>query len=285
MRFIVVSGRSGSGKSSALHLLEDEGFTCIDNIPVALLPALIEQVHQENSPEKQKIAIGIDARNINSDLERLADTISNSHLSNDQYEIIFLDASKDVLLKRFSETRRRHPLSNESINLSEAIDKEKNILAPIVALADLTIDTSGLSLHQLRSAVKRLVVGKESQGVAIELTSFGFKYGMPIDVDFVFDVRCLPNPHWEPKLRTLTGKDQEVITFLQSEPEVNEMLEDILKFIKKWVPAFEANNRSYLTIGIGCTGGMHRSVYLCELIANNLKNDYKNVQVNHRQIV
>lgn len=280
MRFLIVSGRSGSGKSSALHLLEDEGYTCIDNLPVSLLPAIIE--HAKSS--QHKTAVGIDARNIDGDLSELPHILESSGLAKDDYKVIYLDTRKDVLLKRFSETRRRHPLSNRELGLEEAIDKEQLVLAPMTDLADRIIDTSNFNLHELRSTMKNMVEDNSSPGMAITFTSFGFKYGVPIDADYVFDVRSLPNPHWQPNLRLKTGLDDDVIAFLDAQDEVQEMMNDIAAFISKWIPSFKNNNRSYLTVAIGCTGGMHRSVYLCEQLANRVKNDYGNVQARHRQI-
>ena len=284
MRLLVVSGRSGSGKSSALHLLEDEGFTCIDNIPVTLLPALVEQILSTASQQQSDFAIGIDARNINSNLNQLVDFINSGSIPRANIQVIFLDSSTEVLLKRFSETRRRHPLSDETTGLHEAIAEESEILAPVAKIADYTLDTTQLSLHELRSAVKRLIVGEQSKGMAIMFKSFGFKYGIPIDMDFVFDVRCLPNPFWNQALREQTGLDNGVKDFLASEQDVNDMFNDICDFLQKWIPKFEQNNRSYLTVAIGCTGGRHRSVYMCERLAKALKNDYKNVQARHRQL-
>lgn len=285
MRFLVISGRSGSGKTSALHLLEDEGFTCIDNLPVNLLPALMKQISSMRDAAKQKFAVGIDARNIDGDLSKLPELISGTPLpENAVCEIVYLDTSREVLLKRFSETRRRHPLSDKSTSLNEAIAKEKAILTPIAAAADITIDTSHLNLHELRSTVKSLVVGEETKGIAITFKSFGFKHGIPVDADFIFDVRCLPNPYWSPALRAKSGLDKDVIDFLDGEREVEEMYNDILAFVLKWVPSFEKNNRSYLTVAIGCTGGFHRSVYLCERLAAKARENFSNVQTRHRQL-
>ena len=285
MRFLVISGRSGSGKSSALHLLEDEGFTCIDNLPVNLLPALMKQISSLPNATKQKFAVGVDARNIDGDLSKLPEMIAGTPLpENATCEIVYLDTSREILLQRFSETRRRHPLSDKKTSLNEAIAKEKTILAPIAAAADITIDTSHLNLHELRSTVKSLVVGEETKGIAITFKSFGFKHGIPVDADFIYDVRCLPNPYWSPALRSKSGLDRDVIDFLNGEEEVEEMYNDVLSFIMKWIPRFEQNNRSYLTIAIGCTGGLHRSVYLCERLANKVREKFSNVQTRHRQL-
>ncbi len=281
MRFLVVSGRSGSGKSSALHLLEDEGFTCIDNIPVTLLPTLIGYIKSE--PE-QKFAIGIDARNIDGDLSDIESMLSNSGIPECEYTVIYLDTQKDILIKRFSETRRKHPLSNDETGLDEALEKEREILAPMVQMADAIIDTSTFSIHELRSTIRRMVVGNDAQSMAIMVVSFGFKYGCPTDADFVFDVRSLPNPHWEPSLRLKTGLEKEVQDYLNGQEKVGIMINDLQEFFKRWIPSFEQNNRSYLTIAIGCTGGMHRSVFLSERLGEFLKQHFKHVQVRHRQL-
>ncbi|MFT7559856.1 MAG: UPF0042 nucleotide-binding protein, partial [Flavobacteriales bacterium] len=264
MQIIVISGRSGSGKSSALHLLEDEGFTCIDNLPISLLPSLVEQARKRDGVEALKLAIGIDARNIDSDLGSIPALFESVQITSELFNIIYLDTDRDTLIRRYSETRRRHPLSGNNTGLQEAISDEEIILAPLIALADQQIDTSKLSLHELRSVIKRQVIGSSNQSIAIQITSFGFKYGSPIDCDFLFDVRCLPNPYWDASLRQYTGEDEPVQNFLSGEALVNEMQKDILIFVKKWIPRFESNNRSYLNIGIGCTGGRHRSVYLAQ---------------------
>ncbi|WP_028885450.1 RNase adapter RapZ [Teredinibacter turnerae] len=283
MRLLIISGRSGSGKTTALHLLEDEGYTCIDNLPVDLLPALIEQLSTSDRPSP-RVAIGIDARNINNDLSRLMAMIEVGPLPRESYQVIYLDSSREVLLKRYSETRRKHPLSDGLTDLNEAIERERIILEPISNAADVTIDTSQLNLHELRSAIKYLVVGSDREGMAVLFKSFGFKYGLPVDADFVFDVRSLPNPYWDAGLRKLSGLSPAVIAFLNGEEQVEEMYNDILTFMRKWIPRFENNNRSYLTIAIGCTGGFHRSVYMSERLAKALKADYKNVQTRHRQL-
>lgn len=283
MQFVVVSGRSGSGKSTALQLLEDCGYTCIDNLPVSLLPALITQMKSVDNG-KLFLAVGIDARNIGGDLSRYPSIIQACQLEASQFTTIFLDASNTVLLKRFSETRRKHPLSNDKTGLQQAIDSERAILEPVAALADITLDTSTLTLHELRSVIRKKVVGEDSKSAALSFESFGFKYGMPVDADFVFDVRCLPNPFWKPELRGFTGLEEPVQAFLSEQPEVMAMADDIAAYLSKWLPSFQANNRSYLTVAIGCTGGMHRSVFLAEHLTKVFKNTYGNVQVRHRQL-
>ncbi len=282
MRLVVISGRSGSGKTTALQLLEDVGFTCIDNLPVSLLPALI---HQAASNQNYKFAIGIDARNIDGDLSRFQKVIANSQALGTPCTVVYLDAANAILLKRFSETRRKHPLTSKTRSLQEAIIAEQAILRPIAEIADITLDTSNLTLHELRSAIKKFVVGAELEGTALLFESFGFKYGIPVEADFVFDLRCLPNPFWSPELRMQSGLEAGVIDFLSSQPEVGAMLTDIETYLRKWIPSFEQNNRSYLTIALGCTGGMHRSVYLCERLGALFRASYPNVQTRHRQLV
>lgn len=285
MQFVVISGRSGSGKTTALQLLEDAGFICIDNLPVSLLPALITQVTQAPSAAQLKFAVGIDARNLGGDLSRFPDIIDTAtHAQSVKFNVVYLDASDAILIKRFSETRRKHPLSDKTTGLQEALKAEINILEPVSRIADIAIDTSTLTLHELRSLVKKQVAGGESFNLALMFESFGFKYGVPVDADFVFDVRCLPNPHWQPDLRALTGLEVRVDEFLRRQPEAENMFEDIAQFVAKWIPSFQDNNRSYLTIAIGCTGGMHRSVYLVERLGEYFKSKHENVQTRHRQI-
>lgn len=285
MEFVVISGRSGSGKTTALQLLEDSGFICIDNLPVNLLPTLIAEVSQANHQNPMKFAVGIDARNVGGDLSRFPEILEQAQKQqNAVFTVVYLDANDQVLIKRFSETRRRHPLSNKTTGLREAIQAENDILDPVARISDITIDTSNLTLHELRTAVKKKVAGAEGQGLALMFESFGFKYGVPVDADFVFDVRSLPNPYWQPELRAYTGLQAPVADFLDSQPQVKSMLEDIVQFLEKWIPSFEQNNRSYLTIAIGCTGGMHRSVYLADKLSAHFQTLYPNVQTRHRQL-
>jgi len=284
MKLIVISGRSGSGKSTCLHVLEDIGYYCVDNLPASMLGTLTESVSNDMHPEFQEVAVSIDARNISEDLEKFPHIFENLDSSKIERQIIFLDADDNTLLKRFSETRRRHPLTSEKIGLLEAIKKEKLLLAPIISLSNLTIDTSSLSLHQLRDIVKNRVTSKAGTGLAVQFQSFGFKHGVPVDADMVFDVRCLPNPYWVVHLRSLNGLDKEVADYLDSQHEVQDMFTDIKDFLTRWLPKFEANNRSYITIAIGCTGGQHRSVYLCEKLKLNFNTTSYNVQVRHKEI-
>ena len=263
MHIFIVSGRSGSGKSISLHLLEDIGFYCIDNLPVALIPQVVGYLHKSKASEYDQVAICIDARSPSSDLSNSVDLFSTTPDSLD-VDILFLDADSTRLIKRFSETRRRHPLSNQHTALTEAILHEGQILEPIADIASLTIDTSSMSLHELRTEIKYRLLEKKGPGISILFQSFGFKQGIPADADIVYDIRILPNPHWDPMLQALTGQNQSVIDFLTALPEVQDMYDDIKNYLHKWLPKFEQSNRCYVTIAIGCTGGQHRSVYMVE---------------------
>ncbi len=284
LRLVVISGRSGSGKSTALNVLEDVGFTCIDNLPASLLAGLFEQTRNSQHPSALKIAVGIDARNLLGDLDQfpnILDTLTNSGV---ECEVIFLDARTPVLIRRFSETRRRHPLSSTSVDLKKAIALEREILDPIAAIANRHIDTSNMTLHQLRDLIKKQIVPHASQDMAILFQSFAFKRGVPIDADFVFDVRCLPNPYWKNELRAYTGNDPPVVAFMESQTEVAAMLADLNGFLSRWIGSFAASNRSYLTIAIGCTGGQHRSVYICNQLALQFSHQFPNIQTQHREL-
>lgn len=283
MQLIIISGRSGSGKSSALHLFEDEGFYAIDNLPVALLPQLVEQLRNDGTVNR-KVAVCIDARNTTRDLSRFS-ALLQALPADISTEIIYLDADDDSLIKRFSETRRRHPLSDEHTALPEAIAAEKRLLEPIAMAAGLTLDTRSMNVHELRSTLRARVLGRNAAGLSLLFVSFGYKRGVPVDSDLVFDLRVLPNPHWDPLLRSLTGRDAAVIAFLEEKPEVNEMFADIYSLLHKWLPKFLAGNRSYLTVSLGCTGGQHRSVYMAERLAKAFSSDFKDVQVRHRELV
>ena len=284
MRLVVVSGRSGSGKTSALNVLEDAGFTCIDNLPSSLLPELINQINIYSSIRQLKLAVGIDARNLIGDLRSIPSTLRLIEKIGVKVDVIFLQAQASDLLRRYSETRRKHPLSTDAIGLKEAIGIEKDLLSPIADIADRIVDTSGLSLHQLRDLIKNTVVPDNQQTMSILFQSFGFKQGTPNDADFVFDVRCLPNPYWKPELRALTGNDAGVIEFLESQVDVASMLADIIGYLTRWIPKFQANNRSYLTISVGCTGGQHRSVYMANRLHEHFSNEYQFVQVIHKEL-
>ena len=283
MRLTIISGRSGSGKSTVLHVLEDKGYYCVDNLPASLLPALAKRISTDASDLTQ-VAVSVDARNVSTDLEQVPQIVAELKEKTIPTEILFLDANSQTLLKRFSESRRKHPLSSESVGLREAIEKESELLEPISILANLTIDTSNMSLQALRQTVKARMLEDQTNAMALLFQSFGFKNGVPVDADIVYDVRCLPNPYWDSSLRALTGLDDGVKKFLSDESEVSEMLEDISNYLEKWLPKFEANNRSYITVAVGCTGGQHRSVYLCERLAESFAGKISNVQVRHREL-
>lgn len=281
MRLIIISGSSGSGKSTALHVLEDMGFICIDNLPASLLPDLVKRINQDDD---KQYAVSIDARNSEEDIASLPLLIQSSDVAALNYRVIFLDADDNILLRRFSETRRRHPLSNQDTNLQAAITREKILLKPIIDIADINIDTSDMGFHDLRDLVKRNIFALYNASTSILFQSFGFKYGLPRDSDLVFDVRCLPNPHWDISLRASTGNDEGVIKFLEKEPDVIDMYNDIRQFLERWLPSYDANNRSYMTICIGCTGGQHRSVYLCNILTEHFKKTLDDVQLSHREL-
>lgn len=281
MRLVVISGRSGSGKSSALHVLEDCGFYCIDNLPIGLLDDLVLETHNEE--RLKKVAVSVDARNLAHTFEQIQNTLHNLPHHEYKLEVIYLDAGDDVLLQRFSATRRKHPLTNDATSLSEAIDQERHLLEPIANIADLTLDTTSMSVHELRFLIKKRVAEKEGSDIAILFKSFGFKYGIPKDADYVFDVRNLPNPYWDPALRQFTGRDKEIQDFLSSKEEVGRMQRDIAQFVDNWLPSFIEANRSYMTIAIGCTGGQHRSVFMAEQLAGQFRDQFANVQVRHRE--
>jgi UPF0042 nucleotide-binding protein len=285
MRLVIVSGRSGSGKSTALDVLEDNGFYCIDNLPAGLLTDLAERALLNIDLMQPQVAVSIDARNLPSQLERFPELLEEVRSRHIHCDVLYLDSDDDTLLKRFSETRRRHPLTSDTRSLAEAIQDETKLLGPIADLADLRLDTSHLNLYQLRDSIKLRLLNKPEPGTAFLVESFGFKRGMPVDADLVFDVRCLPNPYWKSDLRHLSGKDPEVAEYLSNQADVNEMFDDINAYLSKWLPRFAASNRSYVTIAIGCTGGHHRSVYLAERLCRALKPGLKNIQVRHRDLV
>ena len=284
MRLIIVSGRSGSGKSTALDVLEDNGFYCIDNLPAGLLPELAERALLHTEVLQPQVAVSIDARNLPTHLQRFPELLNEVRARHILCDVLYLDADEDTLLKRFSETRRRHPLTDENRSLAEAIRDEALLLEPISDLADLKIDTTHLNLYQLRDSLKLRLLNKPEPGTAFLIESFGFKRGMPVDADLVFDVRCLPNPYWKPDLRTHSGLDQPVIDYLAAQADVDEMYHDIHAYLYKWLPRFAASNRAYVTIAIGCTGGHHRSVYLAERLGQTLRPQLKNLQVRHRDL-
>ncbi|MFK2877292.1 RNase adapter RapZ [Rhodanobacter hydrolyticus] len=279
---IVLTGMSGGGKTVALRALEDLEFYCVDNLPPSLLPQLVDAAGR-GAGRYRRIAVGVDVRNRGADLEHLPEALSELAATGVQLHLIFLDCSDDVLLKRYSETRRRHPLATRGKSLANAIAEERRLLRPLMAIAEKVIDSSELNVHQLR----RLVAtgyAQATEGMTLMFQSFAFKRGLPLDSDFVFDARCLPNPHWQPKLRPLSGKDAPVREFLEAEPLVNEYLADTTRWLDAWLPRFEQDDRSYVTIAIGCTGGRHRSVYLVEQLAAHYRATREGVLTFHREL-
>ncbi len=285
MKLIIVSGRSGSGKSTALHVLEDLGFYCIDNLPIGLLVPLTQEAIGQSSPGRlAKMAVSIDARNLSGELSNFESLYRRLQQTGVTVEIVYLDADEQSLLQRFHATRRKHPLSDDKTSLREAIGNEKQLLEPLSKLADLYIETTGLSMYELRDMIKQRVAGRREQELALLFQSFGFKHGVPLDSDYVFDVRCLPNPYWDTSLRQFVGTDQPVIDFLEKDPLTRKMASDLTGYLESWLPAFADSNRSYMTISIGCTGGQHRSVYICEQLGRHFQSRYSNVQVRHTEL-
>ncbi len=284
MKLLIVSALSGSGKSIALDTLEDCGYYCIDNLPVTLLEDFINHVMLVDQQTYAKTAVGIDARNQSESLANFSEILKSIRAKGIDCEIIFMQAEEATLLKRYSETRRRHPLTDINTPLKEALKIEKEMLIPLAKHANVVIDTSRTHYHQLRELIRDQIGERDYRHISLQFQSFGFKHGVPLDADFVFDARSLPNPYWVPELRALTGKDQAVADFLTEQPLVDEFFQDISNFLERWIPRFEAEGRSYLTIAIGCTGGQHRSVYLVESLIKRFNSPTVNVIVRHREI-
>ena len=283
-RLIIVSGISGAGKTVVLNTLEDLSFYTIDNLPVSLLGSLIAQFSEENNNLAKHIAIGIDARNSLDDFSILPETIKTLRKKNIPSELVFIEANDEVLTKRFSETRRKHPLSSDTISLTDAIKQEREIIGALAEASDLRIDTSYMQLHELRDIVSQRIDQRKKARLSLQFMSFGFKNGIPKDADFVFDLRCLPNPYWNRDLRKYSGKDQPVIDFLSKQDSAIQMLDDLEHFLERWIPQFEADNRSYLSVAFGCTGGHHRSVFIVEQLATKFNNSEKQVIIRHRDL-
>lgn len=283
MHLLIVSGRSGAGKSSALGALEDLNFYCIDNLPVALLSETVTTLTTV-SPGRN-LAVSIDIRTLGhpADVPALVDALKNQVK---RLDVVFIDAVDESLARRFSETRRLHPLSTgiERTHLSDALRRETERLEPIQSIATFKIDSSGLSIHALRSQIRELVAGEKSTQLILKLQSFGFKRGVPMDSDTVFDARSLPNPHWEPELRPFTGQDEPVQNYLKGFPETFELLDEIEAHIRCWVPRHAESGRQYFTLSIGCTGGQHRSVFLTETLNVRLNDLDLDMQVVHREL-
>jgi UPF0042 nucleotide-binding protein len=284
MRLVVVSGLSGSGKSVALHMLEDLDYYCVDNIPAGLLPMFISHTVRSPASTYGYTAVGVDARNRPAEIASVPKLVAELKRSGLNCDVLFLRADEQVLLKRYSETRRRHPLSREGLGLIEAIRNERELLEPISDAADLIIDTTRCSVHELRELIRQRV-GERTEGrMSILFESFAYRHGVPDDADFVFDVRSLPNPHWEPELAPLTGRDAPVSEFLDRHEPVTRMFNDIVNFLEHWIPELVRTNRSYLTIAIGCTGGQHRSVYLVERLSRHFAAKYPQVLARHQVV-
>jgi len=282
-KFFIISGTSGSGKTIALQVLEDLGFYCIDNLPASLVPEMAARVLGNNTQD-HNCAFSIDSRNqdIIGDIETSFDSLKSFNI---ETRVIFLDADDQTLLKRYSETRRKHPLSDDSTSLLEAIHKERELLLYLQKIADRTIDTSKTTPHELRKQIRDETALASDRALTLLIQSFGFKYGGPVDADFVFDVRCLPNPHWHSELKPLTGLDKPVIEFLEQQPLCDKMHDDIRQFIDSWLPNFINDNRNYITLGIGCTGGQHRSVYLTEKLKQHFAKDQRiHTLARHREL-
>ena len=280
MELIIISGRSGAGKSVALHALEDIGYYCVDNLPLELLPQLTRILSQT----QQLAAVSVDIRNLpstSSILEQITHQLSLEH----QVKIIFLDTERSTLIRRYSDSRRPHPLSSgQNLSLESAIDAERDYLEPLFQQANIILDTTELSTHELAEKLRNFLKAQENKELKIIVESFGFKYGIPLDADYVFDVRFLPNPHWDPALRPMTGLEHPVIEFLERHTEIHNFIYQTRNFIETWLPMLEKNNRSYLTIAIGCTGGKHRSVYIAEQIGEYFKAKGKNVTIQHKSL-
>lgn len=283
MQLVIISGRSGSGKSIALQALEDLGFYAIDNLPAMLLDHLIHELQQDEA-RRSNIAVSIDARNLPAALKRFPVLLEEIRMRKIDCHVVYLTAENKILLERYSATRRRHPLTrNSEMTLAEAIESEEHTLARIRDLADLVIDTSQLSVHDLRGRIASQVAHHSSAQLTLTFESFGFKRGVPMDADTVFDARCLPNPYWDPQLRHHDGREDEIVQFLESYVDVGAMADDIRDWLERWLPAYVASNRSYLTVAIGCTGGQHRSVYLSERLAHHFADRYR-VRLRHREL-
>lgn len=283
-RVVIISGLSGAGKTIALNTLEDLDYYCIDNLPASLLGYIVDRLEQGAPLFANRIGLGIDARNPEQELDTLPESIRMLREHGIPAELVFIEAAEEVLGRRFSETRRKHPLSSADTGLAEAISKERQLMSTLAEQADLRIDTSYLHMHQLRDLVRERIALRPPSVMSLQLVSFGYKHGTPRDADFVFDVRCLPNPYWEQELRPLTGKDLAVINFLESQPTAQTMFDQIKSLLDSWVPMFEADNRSYLTVAVGCTGGRHRSVYLIERLAHEYQAQGKHVLTRHRDM-
>lgn len=284
MRLVIVSGLSGAGKTVALKQYEDRGYYCIDNIPLDLVQPLLTHAVDNPGPRYRKLALGIDARCDPLEIERFPAVLDSLRGQAIDVHVLFLTADDSVILRRYNETRRRHPLSNPEVSLLDAIRLERRLLKPIADLADVPLDTTNLNLYELRAAVGARLPEPGTHGLSLLFLSFGFKNGGPEGADFVFDARVLPNPHWVPDLRALTGRDAPVVDYFRSQTLVGQFLDDTRAYLERWLPAFEAQDRPYVTVAIGCTGGQHRSVYLAERLGQAFAGRFEQVVVKHREL-
>lgn len=283
MQLIIISGRSGSGKSSLLHALEDLGYYAIDNLPVSLLLPLTKKAINED--KLSLLAVSVDARNLQQELKLFPSCLEELTNLGLKIQVVYLNASNQVLLERFSNTRRRHPLTRASeLSLAEALAEEDQLLEPLANLADLCLDTSKLNVHEVRKLAAEYLTDVGQQEPSLLFQSFGFKNGLPLDVDLVFDLRCLPNPYWQLELRPFNGTQQPIQDFFATQADVGQMQADITQFLTRWLPKYQQSNRSYLTIGLGCTGGQHRSVFMAEQLAQAFSSQCSSVQVRHRDL-
>jgi RNase adapter protein RapZ len=283
VHLVVLTGMSGGGKTVALRALEDLEFYCVDNLPSGLLPQLVQSVLQNGGSRRWRIAVGVDVRNRGEDFTHMPLVLSELAAAGVQVHLVFLDCRDEVLIKRYSETRRRHPLALRGVSLADAIAEERRLLRPLIGIAEKVIDSSELNVHQLRRLIATGYAAA-TEGLTLMFQSFAFRRGLPLDSDFVFDARCLPNPHWQPRLRPLSGKDAAVREFLEADPLVGEYFDDTARWLDAWLPRFEQDDRSYVTISVGCTGGRHRSVYLVERLAAHYRGKREGVLAFHREL-
>ncbi|WP_020649684.1 RNase adapter RapZ [Solimonas variicoloris] len=283
MKLVFVSGLSGAGKTVALKQYEDIGYYCIDNLPLQLVGPFIRRALRRSDGRYERLAIGIDARESPREIARFPKYLESLRAQGIEVSVIFLRADDSVLLQRYSETRRRHPLAQGDCSLTEAIRRERQLLAPIANAADATIDTSLKNLHALREEIQGLVPGGGGK-LSLMFMSFGFKNGIPEDADFVFDIRTLPNPHWQPELRKLTGRDAPVVEWLERHDITARLYADIRGFLERWLPEYQKQDRAYLTVAIGCTGGQHRSVYFVEKLGETFRGRFDNLAIRHREL-
>ena len=282
MDFVIVSGLSGSGKTMALNTLEDQGYYCIDNLPLELLNSLFLS---KSISQREKVAIGVDVRSSQAGLHHLPKDIKSIRKDGHNVTLIYLHAEKEILLKRYNETRRKHPLTTSAIGLSEALEIEIKLMKPIRLAADLEIDTTFTNIYQLANFLRQRVCNADQRKLSLMFQSFGFKHGIPASTDFMFDVRCLPNPYWINEIRMHNGTEKPIENWLETHDAVAEMKNDIISFIEKWMPSFIENQRAYLTVSIGCTGGRHRSVYITKQLGKHFHNsDATDITVFHREL-